>query len=197
MFEQDCKLQQSLSYKSAKCEYTYAFRSSCRLQECNNRYLAHRYWCFATPVFLHCEYGRQCTPVKECYWFTKLHGVISQKSVVWILTAVKTSGADWRVDLRIRTQVTKIMLLEFDLEITPGILWQDTICIICRFAFVLLYSGRLVNIMFALAATFSPQHFFTVLPSCRLNIQTVPRHPPSHVISKRLLFKKQRRSHVS
>ena len=117
--------------------------------------------------------------------------------VVWILTAVKTSGADWRVDLRIRTQVTKIKLLESDLQITPDILWQDTIWIICRFAFVLLYSGRLVNIMFALAATFSPQHFVTVLSSCRLNIQTVPRHPPSHVISKRLLFKKQRRSHAS
>jgi hypothetical protein len=48
--------------------------------------------------------------------------------------------------------------------------------------------GRSVHIKSVLASKFPSQHFFTLLPSCGLKIQTVLRHLSSHIISKYLLF---------
>jgi len=53
------------------------------------------------------------------------------------------------------------------------------------------------HIKFVLAPIFPSQHFFTLLPSYGLKIQTVLRHLSSHVISKCLLFLTPQPLHVS
>jgi hypothetical protein len=58
-------------------------------------------------------------------------------------------------------------------------------------------SGRSVHINSVLASKFPSQHFFTLLPSCGLKIQTVLRHLPSHVISKCVPFSKTVLRHMS